>query len=222
MPPPSRANTETRLAPNASPTSASGFLKMRYAAETPRSPRPTTMNPVTAPPRNATCSALFSPPRAASAARTFARTLMLIPTYPAAADRAAPTPHTASVLQPTNHPLPTLPPPRAARPLRLDSPNGGQPRPLPGGRLELLKSRFVAFSDQLHGPVVVVANPALESQLPCLSLDEVAESNALHIAPDHRVQPLHAYMVAECKHPASSPLATSLSADSPSTRTRTG
>jgi hypothetical protein len=49
------------------------------------------MKPVTAPPRNATWSALLRPPRAASAVRTFARTAMFMPTYPAAAESTAPT-----------------------------------------------------------------------------------------------------------------------------------
>ncbi len=63
------------------------------------------MKPVTAPPRNATCNALFSPPRAASAVRTFARTAMFMPTYPAAADRTAPTMYSPAVVQLTKNPI---------------------------------------------------------------------------------------------------------------------
>ena len=46
-------------------------------------PKPINKSPVTAPPRNATVSAAFIPLWAACAVRTFARTAITIPTYPA-------------------------------------------------------------------------------------------------------------------------------------------
>jgi hypothetical protein len=47
--------------------------------ETPMSPRPTTMRPVTEPPLNATPSAFASPLLAASAVRTLVRTVTIMP-----------------------------------------------------------------------------------------------------------------------------------------------
>ncbi len=68
---------------------------------TPINPKATTIIPVTAPPRKATRSAGCSPPRAASAVRRLLRTEMFIPTYPAAALRAAPSRKRIAVCQPS-------------------------------------------------------------------------------------------------------------------------
>src|SRR5581483_8478616 len=73
---------------------------MPKAIVTPIKPRPTTNKPVTAPPRNAVRNAGSSPPRAASAVRTFERTEMFIPMYPAAAERTAPSTKRDDVFQP--------------------------------------------------------------------------------------------------------------------------
>ena len=63
-------------------------------------PKPINKSPVTAPPRNATVSAEFIPLWAACAVRTFARTAMTIPTYPASDDAPAPIKNPTAVSKP--------------------------------------------------------------------------------------------------------------------------
>jgi len=57
-------------------------------------------NPVTAPPLKATCRAGSNPLEAACAVRTFARTAITMPTYPAMAEAAAPTTNPIAVNNP--------------------------------------------------------------------------------------------------------------------------
>ena len=59
--------------------------------------------PVIAPPRNATASASLSPVRAASAVRTFERTEMFMPMYPASPESTAPTTKPPAVAPPSAH-----------------------------------------------------------------------------------------------------------------------
>ena len=63
-------------------------------------PKPINKSPVTAPPRNATVSAAFIPLWAAWAVRTFARTAMTMPTYPASDDAPAPIKNPTAVSKP--------------------------------------------------------------------------------------------------------------------------
>ena len=63
-------------------------------------PNPINRSPVTAPPRNATVSAAFIPLWAACAVRTFARTAITIPTYPANEEAPAPIKKPTAVSKP--------------------------------------------------------------------------------------------------------------------------
>src|SRR5919109_1304081 len=97
MPPPSCANSATKLAPKPKPTMTNGasLTEMSPSSasyrkkmpQTPRSESATTRKPETAPPRIATWTASTRLRRAADAVRTFDRTLMYIPMIPEAIDQ---------------------------------------------------------------------------------------------------------------------------------------
>ncbi|EKD79651.1 MAG: hypothetical protein ACD_41C00018G0002 [uncultured bacterium] len=105
IPPPTRAKTEIKLPPKLKPISASiSPPDNQVNPATPSRPRPTTNNPVTAPPWTPTFMAAAIPCRAASAVRTFARTATFIPIYPAQAEKTAPTKNPSAMAIPrANH-----------------------------------------------------------------------------------------------------------------------
>src|SRR3989338_4719057 len=102
IPPPSRAKTEISEPPNPSPTSAGILSETFQSPATLNNPSPTTKNPVTAPPLNANRKADRTPARAAEAVRTFARTAVVIPTYPASAEATAPSKKPPATMRPKN------------------------------------------------------------------------------------------------------------------------
>ena len=66
-------------------------IKIQYPKATPKSPRPATENPITAPPLNATGRAFNVPPSlAASVVLPFAAVAILIPINPAKEENNAP------------------------------------------------------------------------------------------------------------------------------------
>jgi hypothetical protein len=79
----------------------------------------------------------------------------------------------------------------AGRPLSLDPVDARHARPFLERSLQLLELVAAALRDELDRPVVVVANPPLETELLRFALHEVTEPDSLHIAVNHGVQPLH-------------------------------
>ena len=114
MPPPSCANSATKLAPKAKPTMRKGACSTVTSptntwnsvntSHTPSSDRDTTRNPETAPPRMATWTASTRLRRAADAVRTLARTLTCIPMMPESIEQPAPTRNAKAVRTPIGRP----------------------------------------------------------------------------------------------------------------------
>src|SRR5690242_7733059 len=107
------------------------------------------------------------------------------------------------------------------RPVGVDAAHARHPGPPADGALELGQRLRRALGDQLHRAVAVVADPAGQAEVSGLALDEVPKADALHVAVDDRVKPL-LFMLVRCHFPALSRSATSWSAASLWTPTRTG
>src|SRR5579859_6910431 len=97
MPPPSWANSATKLAPKPNATICVGTSvglfspsNAQKSVPTPSSESATTLSPVTAPPRNEICSALFRLVRAADAVRILLRIDTHMPLKPASVEQSAP------------------------------------------------------------------------------------------------------------------------------------
>ena len=99
IPPPTRPKSAIDEAPRLKPERTLTLFVMIYTALTPKSPKPTTDIPITAPPENAIDKALFIPlVLAAFAVLTLAFVATFIPKYPAKVENIAPTiKHTAVI-----------------------------------------------------------------------------------------------------------------------------